>query len=318
MAFTDPAAPDGTIPVRLTTITFGARDLWTFTLEAPDGNPLPPATPGAHIDLHLPDGTVRQYSLLSTRPYTIGVKREAEGRGASRWLHDHARVGMIFAISPPRNAFALREDAAHTVLLAGGVGITPLLPMYERLRKLERSVHLHYWCRSREHALFVGRLEQRPDVTLHFGDATRPRLVDVVGNIVAGSEIYCCGPERMLAELALATAGFPPETVHVERFHAAPMQGDETGGDAFTLVLARSGRELHVPADRSVLEVVTEAGIDVPYSCEEGICGACETIVLEGQPLHRDSVRSAQLHDSRGRMIICCSRSRTPRLVLDL
>jgi ferredoxin-NADP reductase len=312
-----------TIAVRLASIVPIAKDALLLTL-APKGGVLPPATPGAHIDVHLPGGQLRQYSLCSATAHVIAVKREATGRGGSIWLHDEARVGTELMIGHPRNNFELDERAEQTVLLAGGIGITPIYAMFERMQQLGRPVRLHYWSRSTEHALFRERLQGHPDATLHYASAHRASVAGVLRAAPPGAEIYCCGPSRMLDE---CIANAPQlSKLHVERFTQATPQGQhqatsapQTDGAApFTVHLARKNRDVEVAAGATILNTLIAAGIDVPYSCEEGVCGACETRVLQGMPLHRDTVRSPEEHQRRGTVMICCSLSRGSRLVLDI
>ncbi len=309
-------APVSKFPVRLFSITYAATDALLFEFRSHDGWTLPLAPPGAHIDVHLPNGLVRPYSLVSTSPYVIAVKREAAGRGGSAWLHDHARVGMDFEIGSPRNVFPLQENAAETVLLAGGIGITPIYAMFQELERQGRKVVLHYWCRSPEHALFRAELEDRIDVTLHYSDrGTRSSVAAIVAATGLQAELYCCGPERMLADFFLATSDRPPEHVHVERFNAPALAPPAAG---FMVSLARTGVELAIEPGRTILEILIEAGIDVAYSCEQGMCGACETKVAAGSPLHRDSFRTPEEHDRLGTVMVCCAGSRSARLVLAL
>ena len=301
-----------------------AKDTRLLELASLQG-PLPPATPGAHIDVHLPGGGLRQYSLVtslcSATRYVIAVKREATGRGGSVWLHDEARVGTELLIGGPRNNFELDETAEDTVLLAGGIGITPIYAMFERLQQLGRPVRLHYWSRSAEHALFRERLEGHPDATLIHSSGGRPVSAgDVLKAAPPRAEIYCCGPSRMLDE---CIANAPrPQHLHVERFAAAAKDQcaseQQDGVAGFTVHLARKKRDIEVAAGETILNTLIAAGIDVAYSCEEGVCGACETTVLEGTPLHRDAVRSPEEHQQRKTFMICCSLSRESRLVLDI
>ena len=301
-----------------------AKDTRLLELASLQG-PLPPATPGAHIDVHLPGGGLRQYSLVtslcSATRYVIAVKREATGRGGSVWLHDEARVGTELLIGGPRNNFELDETAEDTVLLAGGIGITPIYAMFERLQQLGRPVRLHYWSRSAEHALFRERLERNPDATLIHSSGDRSVSAgDVLRMAPPRAEIYCCGPSRMLEE-CIATAP-RPQHLHVERFAAAAKDQcaseQQDGVAGFTVHLARKKRDIEVAAGETILNTLIAAGIDVAYSCEEGVCGACETKVLEGTPLHRDAVRSPEEHQQRKTFMICCSLSRESRLVLDI
>lgn len=316
MASTETPSPVSRIPVRLHSITYAAIDALQFEFRPSDGTALPAAGPGAHVDLHLPNGLIRPYSLVSTAPYVIAVKREAEGRGGSAWLHDHARVGMGFEISPPRNAFPLDETASISLLLAGGIGITPIMAMYRRLRDLGRAVTLHYWSRSPAHTLFRDELAGAPGVTLHEGDtAARGNLSAIVAATAPDTELYCCGPDRMLSALAAATVGRAPGHIHSERFSASELTPQDEG---FTIALARTGTDLAVAPGRTILETLIAADIDVSYSCEQGICGACETKLIDGSPLHRDSFRTAEEHDRLGTVMVCCVGSRSARLVLDL
>ena len=316
MASTETPAPVQKIRVRLHSIAYAATDALLFEFRALDGAALPPAAPGAHIDVHLPNGLNRPYSLVASSPYAIAVKREAGGRGGSAWLHDHARVGMDLEISAPRNAFPLDESAAATLLLAGGIGITPISAMYRRLNALDRNVELHYWSRSSEHALFRSEFEGAPGVTLHYGDApSRGNLAAIVASAPPETELYCCGPDRMLTEFAAATADRAPERLHTERFSATELAPPTEG---FTVTLARTGIELAVEPGRTILETLIEAGIDIAYSCEQGICGACETKVIDGSPLHRDSFRKPEEHDRLSTVMVCCAGSSSAWLVLEL
>ncbi len=316
MGFTVPS--DMLLPVRLTSIAYAARDALLFEFTTLAGA-LPPVQAGAHIDLHLPAGQ-RQYSLVTplctTQRYVVAVKREAAGRGGSVWLHDEARVGASFQLGHPRNNCALDEAADATLLLAGGIGITPIYAMFARLQDLGRPVRLHYWSRSAEHALFLYRLRGHPDATLHYPSAAgRTSVAAVLQAAGPRTAIYCCGPARMLDD---CTASVPDAAqLHLERFAPAPAA---PGGDvgAFIVHLARTGRDVLVAPGETILGALIAEGVDVSYSCEEGVCCACETRLLEGTPLHRDSDRSPEDHARLGTVMICCSRSRAPRLELDL
>lgn len=309
-------------PVRLTGMRYGARDIVLYEFEALDDRPLAPAQAGAHLDVFMPGARIRQYSLLSplcdARRYVIGVKREQAGRGGSLWLHDDARVGQMLDVGAPRNHFALGESEAPVVLLAGGIGITPIYSMFRALRDQQRPVHLHYWCRSAEHALFREELEGCAQVSLHYSPAAgqaRVAVRDLLRGLSIDTEVYACGPQRMLDELASVADHLGPR-LHLERFQSAePLPVAE---HAFTVVLARSGSEVAVAPGQSILDALLAAGADVMYSCEQGICGACEVKVIDGSPVHRDSVYSADEHGRRGTMMICCSSNASGRLVLDI
>jgi tetrachlorobenzoquinone reductase len=313
----------GSIDVRLTAIRFAAVETNLYELSRPDGAALPAAEAGAHIGLHLPNGLFRQYSLLDASPnpasYTVGIKRDANGRGGSRYIHEQLRVGAALRIDAPRNNFPLVEDSRHTVLIAGGIGITPIWCMARRLQALGRDWTLHYACRSRPAAAFVEPLQALGRVRFHF-DAEAGAPLDLAPIIAAAprdAHLYCCGPAPMLAGFEAGTASWPRGQIHVEYF--SPKQTPAaTAERAFALRLARSGRTLEVPADRSILEVLREAGIDAPSACEEGICGACESRVLSGTPDHRDSILSDELRAANDIMMICCSRSAGETLELDL
>lgn len=323
-AISELRGPQAKIAVRLQSAVDAATDIRLFEFAAVDG-PLPSVAAGAHIDVAMPGGLLRQYSLVtplcSPARYVVAVKREAAGRGGSLWLHDQARIGAEFHLDAPRNNFALVEEAEQTLLLAGGIGITPLYSMFERLQELGRPVRLHYWCRSPDHALFRTQLERHPDVTVHYSSATgRASLLEVLSAADPNAEIYCCGPSRMLGECIERVARLSRSRLHVERFvNETVSQSDDTSANApFVVGLARQGIDIEIGEDESILQALIAADIDVQYSCEEGMCGACETKVLEGVPLHRDSVRSAEDHRRLGTVMICCARSRTDRLVLDI
>jgi len=314
--------PPEVIEVRLTAIRYAARDTNIFELSHPGGAPLPAYSPGAHIDLHLPNGLIRQYSLLDPEPdpacYRIGVKRDPASRGGSRYVHDELRVGRTLRISPPRNNFPLVEDAAHVVLFAGGIGITPIWCMVQRLERLGRSWELHYACRTRADMAFLEPLAERPNAYLHFDDESQGTYLDIAAIVVAapaGAHFYCCGPTPMLQAFEAATADRPRAQLHVEYFTPKPAPA-RSGG--FVVELARSGRELVIPEGKSILAVLLDAGIDVDYSCELGICGACEQRVLSGIPEHRDAILTEEEQASNTKVMICCAGCKSERLVLDL
>ncbi len=317
---------DAVFEARLLAIRYATPEVSLFEFGAPASAPLPVPEPGAHVDVQLGDGIVRQYSLVtplcSPSTYVVAVRRDAQGRGGSRRLHDGCRVGQMFRLAGPRNHFVLDEHAPRTLLLAGGIGITPVYSMFERLRALGRDVELHYWCRSPEHAVFRTELECRAEATLHYSREPQRiarTLDDVLADVSDETDVYCCGPARMLDDFARLSAQRPAARNHVERFAPASMpdaQHEDSGG--FVVGLGRAGVDVTVGDGESILHALLREGIDVSYSCEEGVCGACETRVLDGQPSHRDTVRTPEEHARRGTMMICCSRSRSARLVLDL
>ena len=315
-------APDGLIDVRLTAIHYAARDTNLYEFTALDGKPLPTYQPGAHIDLHLPNGLTRQYSLIKAKPdplsYTVGVKRDPASRGGSRCVHDELRVGKTLKISPPRNNFELVENANHVILFAGGIGITPIWCMVQRLETLGRSWKLYYACRSRSDMAFLQSLEAMSPAQFHFDDESAGKFLDVTAIVAEApkdAHLYCCGPTPMLKAFEAATASWPREQIHIEYF--TPKQdAAKTGG--FVVELARTGQEFVIPEGKTILQVLLDAGVDVDYSCELGICGACEQRVISGEPEHRDAILTEEEQASNTKVMICCAGCKSERLVLDL
>jgi ferredoxin-NADP reductase len=296
-------------------------------LESASGEVLPEWPPGAHLDIHLPSGLTRQYSLCGAREdrstYVVVVLREPHGRGGSEEIYRELGVGTEFISSTPRDHFRL-VDASEYVLIAGGIGITPIKAMVDELRARGARWRLHYGGRSREHMAFVDEL-----VDLGGDNASIvPQDVDgllavpaIIGNLPPEAAIYCCGPAPLLDAVltACAEAG-ASERLHFERF-VPPTDGAGfvTDGDtAFEVELRSSGVTLQVPADKTLLEVVQSVLPDVPFSCTEGYCGSCESVVLDGEPDHRGSLMTPEEHDEERTMLICVGRSKSHRLVLDL
>lgn len=301
-----------------------AADVAAFELESIAGQ-LPTFQPGAHIDVHLPGGLVRQYSLTNgpgqLDRYRIGVKLEPESRGGSEAMHHTVREGDVLAISEPRNNFLLRRNAERTILLAGGIGITPLLAMAQALHHSNLAFELHCFARSRDHLAFGETLERLGDsVTAHLGLSPADTAAAIARTLEGRSpsdRVYGCGPAPMLAavrELAEA-AGWPEEVVHFEYF-ANPTEIDDSS--SFEVSLARSALTLAVPAGRTVLEVLRDNGVDVASSCEQGACGTCSVGVIEGEPDHQDVYLNESEKQRGDRMMVCISRARGPRLILDL
>lgn len=309
------------LDLRLHAIRYEAEGIHSFDFRDPGDAPLPPFSAGAHVDLHLPNGAVRQYSLCNPQEerhrYVVGVKREASGRGGSRLLHDGVHVGDLLRVGGPRNHFGLVEDAPHAVLLAGGIGITPMVCMARRLASLGRSFELHHAVRRRSEAAFARALAGI-DRQLHVDEEHDGRplaLGPLIARAPAGTHFYCCGPAPMLDAFEDATACLPAQRVHLERF-AAAHAADHSGG--FVVRLARTGSQMAVRPGQTILEALRAGGVEVPASCEQGICGSCETRVLDGTPEHRDSLLSDEEKASNRVMMVCCSGSRSPELVLDL
>jgi len=312
-----------TLRVRVKAATWEAPQVVSYELRPLDGSELPPFTAGAHIDLRLGNGLARSYSLTNSQDerhrYVIGVQKDRASRGGSKWVHENLRVGDIVSLEGPRNNFALDETAGQSILIAGGIGITPILCMLRRLASLGRDWRLFYCARRRADAAFVDDLAAfGPRVTLNFDEEPGGRMLDIAGVVrdaPPGAHLYCCGPAPMLTAFEAATAQWPRERVHVEYF-AAKEPPAAVGG--LTVVLARSGREFVVPQGKTILETLLDAGLDVAHSCTQGVCGACETKVLEGVPDHRDLVLTEAEQASGATMMICCSGAKTERLVLDL
>jgi vanillate O-demethylase ferredoxin subunit len=295
-----------------------------FELAAADGGALAPYEPGAHLDVTLPNGITRQYSLCcaapSPRSYRIAVKREPRSRGGSAWLHDEAAMGMHVEIGVPRNAFALAPGAASHLLFAGGIGITPVLSMAHALARRGQPFRLAVFARAPELVPFAAELEAAPlgpSTSVHCALApgqTGERIDALLAAAPDGTHAYACGPTAFMdAVTARATARFGAGAVHTESFGAAaPAEGDR----AFVLRLLQSGREIAVPAGRSALACLQEAGVDIDSSCEVGVCGTCLTRVREGDIDHRDSCLTTA--ERAGCFLPCVSRAATPVLAIDL
>ncbi|UQS24319.1 PDR/VanB family oxidoreductase [Amycolatopsis thermalba] len=298
-----------------------AEGVLALTLSRPDGGRLPDWTPGAHIDLVLPNGETRQYSLCGDRwdahRYRIGVLREPAGRGGSAYVHDHLRVGDRVGVGGPRNNFPLVPSDRY-LFVAGGIGITPLLPMIHQADLLGADWTLLYGGRRRASMAFTDELAGYGD-RVHLVPEDEHGLLDLaswLGTPRPGTRVYCCGPAPLLAAVETACQSWPPHSLHVERFTAreqAPVRDEP-----FEVELRRTGATVTVTPEVSVLDAVRGAGVDVLSSCRQGTCGTCETGVLAGIPDHRDSILADHERADGDCMFVCVSRSRTDRLVLDL
>jgi ferredoxin-NADP reductase len=298
----------------------------TLTLVDPAGGSVPPWEPGAHLELALPSGTVRQYSLCGDDQdktgYTVAVLHEPAGRGGSHEIHTTALVGRQLTVLGPRNHFPLARAPRH-FLVAGGIGITPILAMARALERCGQDWHVLY-CGHRGSMPFVDELRELDAhrvTVVHTDQDGRPDVAALIGRLPEGTAVYCCGPPSLISDVrtSCAQAGNGLD-VRVERFSAdpdaPPVHAD--GDGPLEVELARSGTSITVSADRSILEAVRDVCPDVPSSCEEGYCGSCETRVLEGVVDHRDEVLGAHEHAHSRTMMICVSRARSERLVLDL
>jgi tetrachlorobenzoquinone reductase len=316
--------------VYLHAVTHLAPDTSCFEFRPVDDAPLAPFTAGAHVDLILPNGVRRSYSLCNpqgeTHRYVVGVKKASPSRGGSIYVHDQLRVGAEIEISPPRNHFPLVESAPHFVLVAGGIGITPIWSMIQRLVALGASWELHYASRTRKDAAFLDELErltarEASRLSLAFSREVGGRRLDLDGIVVAAppsSHFYACGPAQMISAYERATAHVPREQVHLERFSAADAAVQTGGSAGFEIILARSDRTLQVPADKSILDVLLDDGVEVAFSCMDGVCGSCKIPVLEGMPDHRDVVLDAEERAVNRTIMVCCSRAFSERLVLNI
>lgn len=275
---------------------------------------LPEWTPGAHVDFRLPDGKIRQYSLCgdpSDRSrYEVAIKREEQGRGGSKWVHENLALGTIAHVSAPRNNFPLAAGATRHVFVAGGIGITPFVAMVRMLAAEGEDFILHLCARSAEDAPLLNLLRGICGARLQCWFSSERRRFDpaVLGGPVQGTHIYSCGPERLVGSLqaALDVAGWPAEQIHIERFAATLDENFKP--EPFEALIESTGQMLHVPADRSLLDVLREHGFPLPSSCEMGVCGSCECGYRDGVVLHRDS--SLPLSKRQDRMIPCVSRAR--------
>ncbi|TPI40160.1 Rieske 2Fe-2S domain-containing protein [Mesorhizobium sp. B3-1-6] len=286
---------------------------------------LPTFQPGAHIDIHMPNGEIRQYSITNgpgeTDSFTIGVKLERDSKGGSKCMHETVREGDILAISEPRNNFPLRRDAIKTIFVAGGIGITPLLAMAQALKNQELTHELHYFAQGEEHLAFADRLKLLGEsLRPHLGlspDATGAELRRVLTGYRNGMHLYICGPGPMLeaARRIAAEQGWPDSAVHFEYFKNTNKIDNSS---SFEVALARSCVTLQVPAGKTILQVMRESGIDVPSSCEQGACGTCVATVIEGEPDHQDVYLNDAERKAGTKIMTCVSRAKSARLVLDI
>lgn len=318
-----------TLRVRVASRRTEALDICALDLMAADGGALPPFTAGAHIDVHLPGGLVRQYSLCNapgnTQRYQIAVLRDAASRGGSAAVHAHLTEGTELSIGAPRNLFPLNESAPHHLLLAGGIGITPLLSMAEWLHGRGECFSLHHATRSRERTPFMQRLAAAPfarQVHHHHDDGAPEQRLNLGATLRAaptGSHLYVCGPNGFMeAVLAEARAqGWDEARLHREYFGAAPSLATANDG-GFELEIASSGQVIRVPPEQTALAALLAAGLDIPMSCEQGVCGTCLTGVKAGTPDHRDHYLMPEEQAANNQFLPCCSRALSPRLVLDL
>lgn len=305
-----------------------ALDIASFELVSTDGTPLPSFSAGSHVDVSLAGGMTRQYSLCNdpgeSHRYQIAVLRDAKGRGGSCAMHDTVQEGDILSISAPKNHFPLAHGARQHLLLAGGIGITPLLCMAERLSAIEQTFSMHYCTRSAERTAFrerIGRSRYAAAVQFHFDDGPGEQQLDIAALLKQpqqGVHVYTCGPKGFMDAVLSAArqSGWPEAQLHYEFFSAEPVKLATDG--SFEVKLASSGRVIRVAADQTVIAALAAEGVQVPTSCEQGVCGTCLTRVLEGEPDHRDLYLTPEEQAGNDQFLPCCSRAKSGRLVLDL
>ena len=315
------------IQVQVARKTREAEGIASFELVRVGGGPLPAFSAGSHIDVHVPGGIIRQYSLCNdateSSRYRIAVLRDPASRGGSVGMHDAVNEGDVLEISEPRNHFPLQE-APRTLLLAGGIGVTPLLCMAQRMAHTGAAFDMHYCTRSAERTAFHAEIGAAPfagQVHFHFDDGAAEQKLDLPALIATpepGTNIYVCGPKGFIDHV-VATAkaqGWPDAHVHLEYFGAAPV--DHLADSAFEVKLASSGKIYTVPEGQSVTQALMAHGVEIMVSCEQGVCGTCITRVLEGTPDHRDLYFTDEEKAAGNEFTPCCSRSKTPLLVLDI
>lgn len=296
-----------------------AEGVLSLILADPAGRPLPTWEAGAHIAVHLGNGLIRQYSLCGdprdTSYYRIGILREPNSRGGSAYIHTKLRPGNLLSIEKPRNNFALLPSDRY-IFIAGGIGITPILPMLDAADRAHIPWSLHYGGRHAASMAFRRELAGRAGQIEIVSEENEGMLdlAAILSRWSEGTRAYCCGPEGLLSAIEARCAKLPPGSLQIERFKAA--EPDATGDTAFEIVLERLGLTLTVTPGVSILETIEAVGVDVNYSCREGTCGVCETKIIDGIADHRDVLLSPEERAANKSMMICCSRSKTPHLVL--
>lgn len=312
------------LQLRVADISAEARDVVRLELVDARGQALPAFEPGAHVALKLPNGAVRQYSLVNDwrdrSRYVLGVGRVRGGRGGSECVHAELRRGMLLQSAAPANHFPLRPDAARYLFIAGGIGITPILSMIRWCIAMDKPWQLVYAARNRSRLAFYEDLVPHGEhVRLHCDDEAAGPLpvARLMADAPADAEVYCCGPTPLMEAVRECASPVPAASRHFEWF-SAPASEAPAATDGFWIDLRRSGQSLQVPPDLSILEVLERHGHEVPFSCREGVCGTCETGVCEGEIDHRDYVYPESRREGLRSMLICVSRARSSRLVLDL
>lgn len=320
--------PGRRFTARVSAVTREAADIVAIELTHPDGAELPPFTAGAHIDFDLGDNLIRQYSLCNPpterHRYVVGVLKQVNGRGGSDAMHA-LHVGSNVQIADPRNNFPLAgREANFHLLLAGGIGITPMMAMLPELESRKADFLLHYCTRSAAHTAFQDRLQpliEQGKVVLHHDGGNPARGLDIATTLaepLPAQHVYVCGPQGFIAAARASVGAWPPHAVHFEHFDAVPLTAGESAWDKvpFQVKIKRTGEVIDVPANCSIVKVLRERGIEIETSCEDGYCGTCITRYVEGDPVHRDTVLSEG--ERKSYVMICRARSSTPVLVLDI
>lgn len=314
--------------VRVNRKALEAQDIVSFELVAVDGQALPAFSAGSHIDVHLRNGLTRQYSLCNgpqeSHRYLIAVLKDGSSRGGSRAMHESVNENDVLRISPPKNHFGLSREAAYHLLLAGGIGVTPILCMAEHLATVGSAFEMHYCTRAGTRTAFFERIRASPfapRVGFHFDDGEPAQKLDIHALVASprpGTHLYVCGPKGFMDSVlgAARAAAWPEARLHYEYFAAEAADGSDDR--EFRVKLASSGRVIVVPKDKTVFQALSGAGVQVPTSCEQGVCGTCLTRVLEGIPDHRDVYLMPDERSRNDQFTPCCSRARTDMLVLDL
>lgn len=305
-----------------------AADIVSLELVPSVGSRLPEFSAGSHIDVHIKDGIIRQYSLCNspdeTHRYLLGVLKEPESKGGSIAIHNDINEGDKLTISKPRNSFHLIEDSPYSLLLGGGIGITPILCMAQRLYSLGQEFEMHYCTRSQDRTAFQEAINSSPfaeRVHLHQDDGPDEQLLDIprlLSERPDNANLYVCGPKGFM-DFVIETAEqtWPVDSIHREYFSADPKAGhdDDT---SFKIKIASTGNTYIVPPDKNIIDILADNGIDVPMSCEQGICGTCMVRVIEGIPEHRDSYQTAAEMEENVQMTVCCSRAISEEITLGL
>lgn len=299
-------------------------EIKSFRFEAPD-TPFTNASAGAHVDVYVPNGLLRQYSLWDWADdgssISVGVKGEPNGGGGSKWLHENLTVGSTIELGDIRNNFKLDEAAKSYLLIAGGIGVTPMVAMGRRALELGKNISFYYLARNAAAAGFtdiLSGLGLDDDLHLHHDD--KDGLLDIKGLLdsqSADTQVYFCGPEALLSAVLDHTKDWPPERVHFERFSGDPTKLNAPS-EGFEVELRQTGETFHIPEDMSILDVLLEKGLNPEFGCMDGVCGSCTTTVIEGEVEHRDATMTAEEHDEEKSMCICVSRAKGDKLVLDL